>query len=76
VTNTKKKTDQPKELPLTGYVSIRVLLLFLPMSASTIWRNSKNGNFPKSRKLSEKITAWKAEEVHEWLDNLGKEVQS
>lgn len=39
----------------------------IPMGESTIWEKTKNGEFPKPVKLSEHITAWKAEDVLNWL---------
>jgi predicted DNA-binding transcriptional regulator AlpA len=31
----------------------------------------KGGKFPKPVKLSVQITAWKAEDVREWIDSQG-----
>lgn len=39
----------------------------LPSSPATIWRKVKDGTFPKPVKLGERITAWKIEDVDEWL---------
>lgn len=71
-----KKTHQSNTLPETGYIRLKQILIFIPFSAATIWRKVKAGTFPKPIKLSENITAWKAEEVREWLDNVGAEVEA
>ena len=42
---------------------------YLPLSASTIWRLVKNGDFPQPIKLAASITAWKCIEVEQWLKN-------
>lgn len=63
-------------LPQTGYVRQPLLVGdsktgapgILPFSASTLWRRVRAGTFPSPLKLSERITAWKAEDVHRWLD--------
>ena len=39
----------------------------LPFSAPTLWRKVKAGTFPKSIKLSARVTAWKVEHVRNWL---------
>lgn len=39
----------------------------LPFSASTLWRKEANGEFPKSVKISERITAWRVKDVRQWI---------
>ncbi|MCE1176643.1 MAG: AlpA family phage regulatory protein [Burkholderiales bacterium] len=42
-----------------------------------MWYWCKNNQFPKPYKLSSRRTAWRAEEVREWIENKAKsEVQS
>ena len=41
---------------------------YLPFSPATLWRKIKNGSFPKPVKLSDRITAWRADDVLEWLE--------
>ncbi|AVG14537.1 hypothetical protein CFN79_00860 [Chromobacterium vaccinii] len=59
-------------LPATGFVRLADLRPILPFSDSTLWRRVKNSTFPAPLKLSERITAWRAEEVRSWLDQQGK----
>ena len=54
-------------LPDTGFVRQRLLLRFVPFSKSTLWRRVKAGEFPAPVKLSEGVTAWRAEEVRRWI---------
>lgn len=69
--NTKKsKTLPPKQLPATGFIRIKMLLEFIPFSTSTLWRKVKSGDFPAPIKLSSNITAFKAEEVHAWMEEI------
>lgn len=66
-------------LPTTGFVRKSLLLGnkktgtpgILPFSESTLWRHVKQGKFPAPYHLSERVTAWKAEEVRAWLDQQG-----
>ncbi|WP_413454054.1 helix-turn-helix transcriptional regulator [Erwinia persicina] len=39
----------------------------LPFSSATLWRRVASGTFPKPIKISARITAWRAEEVKEWI---------
>ncbi|WP_394752657.1 helix-turn-helix transcriptional regulator [Crenothrix sp.] len=70
-TQPSKPQFKPDELPKSGYIRINTLVQFIPFSKTTIWRKCRNGTFPAAIKLSDKITAFSAEAVHEWLQ--GKE---
>ncbi len=48
----------------------------VPISAATLWRKVKAGEFPRPVKLYERVTAWRAEEVREWLDAQAKGARS
>ena len=66
-------TTQPKQPPATmpqsGYIRLAVLITFIPLSASTIWRKTRAGTFPKPYKLTENTTAWKVEDVMAWMNS-------
>lgn len=54
-----------------GYLRERQVLALLPVSRATLWSKrwrSKTG-FPDPEKLSEAVTAWRAERVFAWLDS-------
>lgn len=65
------------ELPATGFIRQSQLVGNrkkktkgrYPFSAATLWRKVKAGKFPKPVKLSERVTAWRCEEVREWEDD-------
>jgi predicted DNA-binding transcriptional regulator AlpA len=40
----------------------------LPISSATFWRKVKAGEFPAPVKLSERVTAWRCEDVRKFLD--------
>lgn len=63
-------------LPQTGFVRLPLLTGdkktgipgLVPFSKSTILRRVAAGTFPKPVKLSERVTAWRAEDIRTWLD--------
>jgi prophage regulatory protein len=57
----------PADLPVTGYVRLSQLVRLIPFSPATVWRKVRAGQFPKPLKLSANVTAWKAEDVREWM---------
>ena len=61
-----------RELPATGYVRQSQLIPApVPFSSATLWRRVKAGTFPKPVKLSERVTAWRVEDVRAWLSAQG-----
>ncbi|WNC90513.1 AlpA family phage regulatory protein [Paraburkholderia sp. FT54] len=56
------------KLPEAGYVRQSQLIpAIVPFSSATLWRKVKNGTFPRPVKLSERVTAWDASAVREYL---------
>ncbi len=67
-------TDQlthQSNLPAVGFVRQSAILPMLGFSATTLWRRVKKGTFPQPVKLSERVTAWRAEEVRAWMESQG-----
>lgn len=68
-------TAQFGALPVTGFVRLAQLHGdpkhgvpgILPWSPATTWRRVREGRFPPPYKLSEHVTAWRAEDVRDWL---------
>jgi predicted DNA-binding transcriptional regulator AlpA len=56
-------------LPVNGFVRERELLEIIPFSHATLWRKVKTGEFPAPVKLSDRITAWRADEVRGWMES-------
>ena len=59
--------SEPIEFPATGYVRLKAILRFIPVSASTWWAGVRKGYYPKPVKLGPKMTAWRAEDIHEFF---------
>lgn len=68
-----KKLVLPKNLilPSEGFVRINQLLNFVPFSRTTVWRLTKTGEFPKPVRLSNAVTAWRIEDIRDWMAHAG-----
>jgi prophage regulatory protein len=56
-------------LPETGFLRLPEVLKVIPVSKSTWWAGVKDGRFPKGVKLSEKITAWRVEDIRALIES-------
>ncbi len=55
-------------LPAEGFVRQAALIPgIVPFSPATLWRKVNSKDFPAPVKLSERITAWRVEDVRDWL---------
>lgn len=59
-------------LPETGFLRQPQVLAFVPISKSTLWRRIQANSFPRPVKLSTGITAWRAEEIRDWISQQGQ----
>ena len=58
------------DFPATGYLRQSQLIpAIVPFSSATLWRKVKAGDFPRPVKLSERITAWRVEDIREWMQS-------
>lgn len=57
---------------LSGYLRINQVLQLIPVGKSTFWNWVKTGKAPPPVKLSERVTAWKAEDIHNFIAELSK----
>ena len=61
--------NHSKALPAEGFVRQSGLIPdIVPFSPATLWRKVKSKEFPAPVKLSTRITAWRVQEVREWLE--------
>lgn len=72
--------SQEKEKPVRNvrnvnneFMRLKQVLHVVPFSAATLWRKSKVGEFPAPIKLSANITAWRTEDVNDWIESIGEE---
>ncbi|HDP8766144.1 TPA: AlpA family phage regulatory protein [Vibrio cholerae] len=67
------KTAQATSATLiSGFLRQPQVLQLVGFSARTLWRRCKAKTFPEPVKLSERITAWRTEEVARWIADQGK----
>jgi predicted DNA-binding transcriptional regulator AlpA len=59
-------------IPSTGFLRLRQVLEFVPISKSAWWEGCKTGRFPKPVKLGPRTTAWKAEDIAALVQALGE----
>jgi prophage regulatory protein len=53
-----------------GLIRVTELATMLSVSRSTIWRWVKgNSTFPNPIKVSDKVTAWRRNEIQDWLQS-------
>jgi predicted DNA-binding transcriptional regulator AlpA len=69
---TQAKQPATADLPATGYVRLPLLLQLIPFSRATVWRKVKEGKFPRPVKLSEHVTAWRAEDLRAWMERANQ----
>lgn len=50
-------------IPETGFVRLRQVLQVIPVGKTCWWEGVKSGRFPKPVKISERCTAWRAEDI-------------
>ena len=58
-------------LPATGFVRLSSILGPIgpiPVSKSTWWAGVRSGRFPKSVKLSRRITVWRVEDIRALIE--------
>lgn len=68
--------SQVVSLPQTGFVRLSLLTGnrktgapgILPFSKTTVMRRVAAGTFPKPVHISERVIAWRAEDIRAWLD--------
>jgi len=59
------------KLPKSGFIRQAQLIPDpIPFSSATLWRKVKNGTFPAPVKLSERVTAWRVEDVRAWMKSF------
>ena len=57
-------------LPETGFIRLPEILKIFPVSKSTWWAGVKSGRYPQSVQLSERVTAWRVEDIRKLIENV------
>jgi predicted DNA-binding transcriptional regulator AlpA len=64
-------TAKPITLPETGFLRLKSVLTFYPISKSAWFAGVKAGRYPKPVKLSERTVAWRVEDIRALLASKG-----
>jgi predicted DNA-binding transcriptional regulator AlpA len=58
------------EIPETGFLRLPDVLSVIPVGKTCWWEGVRSGRFPKPVKLSQRITAWRAEDIRALIKSL------
>lgn len=62
-------------VPQTGFMRLPQILELIPVSKSTWWRGVNEKRFPQPVKLGKRTTAWRAEEIHAFIEHISKGIK-
>ena len=65
-----KPPQDSSQLPLEGLVTLKQVRAVYPVSKTTLYKEIKNGTFPRQRKKG-KSSYWDVSEVRQFLKTLG-----
>ena len=60
-------------IPETGFIRLAQVLTVIPVGKTCWWEGVKSGRFPKPVKLSERCTAWRAEDIHLLIHRIAEQ---
>ena len=58
--------------PAIGFLRLRQVLSFYPVSPATWWAGVKTGRFPKPERLGTRTVAWHVEDIHRLCESAEK----
>jgi len=65
-----------QDIPETGFLRLPQVLSIIPLGKTSWWKGVKSGRFPQPVKLSERCTAWRAEDIRELVKQLSEHAPS
>ena len=64
------KLNMNQILEDTGFLRLPEVLKLIPVSRASWWAGMKEGRYPKSVHLSERVTAWKVEDIRALIERI------
>jgi prophage regulatory protein len=61
-----------QDVPETGFLRLPQVLSIIPVGKTSWWKGVKSGRYPKPVKLSERCTAWRAEDIRDLIKALSE----
>ena len=58
------------DLPNIGYIRIKQVLGYIPVSKSTWWAGVKTGRFSRPVRLGNRVTAWHVKDIQNYIDSV------
>ncbi|MGL4668324.1 MAG: helix-turn-helix transcriptional regulator, partial [Saezia sp.] len=52
-----------------GFIRVGALAKMLGIATITVWRWSANGKLPKPVKLSDRVTAWRCQDIQDFINS-------
>ena len=62
-------------IPETGFMRLKQVLKFIPVSRSRFWQGIKEGRYPAGVKLAPRTTAWRCEDIRKLISDLGRGIE-
>lgn len=59
----------PAAPPLTRFLRLPEVMRLTGLGQDSIYRLGREGSFPKPRKISERATGWREDEIRTWIDS-------
>ena len=59
-------------IPSTGFLRLPQILKLFPISMSAWWQGCRQGRYPQPVKLGPRTTVWRAEDIRELIQSVGK----
>jgi len=65
------KHENLKQIPATGFLRAKDVLMFFPVSRSSWWAGVAEGRYPAPVKLGPRMSAWRVEDIRDLIAKLG-----
>ena len=71
----RKRMKKIQPMPLEGLVVVEQILLHYPVGKTTLYKEIKEGTFPRQRARKGRSVFWDAVEVREYLKSIGATIE-
>ncbi len=65
----------PETPRVGGFLRLRQVLSYLPISKSAWWQGIKDGRYPQGIKIAPRTTAWRTSDIADLLERLSQGAQ-
>lgn len=70
-----RRVKRIQPMPMEGLVVLEQILLHYPVGKSTLYKEIREGTFPRQRAKKGRSVFWDAVEVRQYLKNLGANIE-